>query len=237
MDLLKKWNCIGTYYFSELLVEENTYVKEGTKLLKYTNGTYLEAPYDLVITNHSLPEVEEMCTDLHYLEVQTTETLASNIEMNESDMQYITLGQEVEVVVNAFPETIYKGYITQISETATNAKFTATVTLINDGTIKLGMSGYCTMNLQEIKDVVAVPVEAINVREDDTKYVLAKNEQEEVVEINVETGTANSKYVEIKEGISAGQVIQYIDVATGEAGTAVESSQGRSGARQIMRMF
>ena len=85
--LAEKVEVHATYYFSELLVEKNVYVTEGTNLLRYTNGTYLVAPYDLVITNYSLPESGEMCTNSHYIEVQTTETLASSIEINESDMR------------------------------------------------------------------------------------------------------------------------------------------------------
>lgn len=81
----------NTYYFKELCVEKNSYVKEGTNILKYTNGTYLVAPYDLIIADYSLPEANEMCTDSHYVEVQTTENLQTSVDVSESDMQYIEL--------------------------------------------------------------------------------------------------------------------------------------------------
>lgn len=39
-----------TYYLSEVYVEENQFVEKGGNILKYTNGTYLTAPYDCYIT-------------------------------------------------------------------------------------------------------------------------------------------------------------------------------------------
>lgn len=230
----------ATYYFDKLLVDKSTYVKEGTKLLEYTNGTYLKAPYDLVITNYSLPASGDMCTNSNYIEVQTTETCSSSIQINEGDSDYITLGEKVDVVLNAFPDKTYTGYITDISDTATNSKFAATVTYMNDGNIKLGMSGYCTITLQEEKDVTAVPIEAVNVKDDDTKYVEVVNSNGETSEVSVETGIADSQYVEIKNGLNVGQKVQYIDVATGNAGVTTSTTSSNGGqqvinARQLTR--
>lgn len=230
----------ATYYFSELCVEKNTYIKEGANLLKYTNGTYLKAPYDLVVTDYSLPEADEVCKNSHYIEVQTTETLSSEIEISESDMEYITLGKEVEVTINAFEETKYKGYITAVSETATDSKFSGTVTFINDGNIKLGMSGSCTILLQEAKEVNSILVEAVEAR-DDEKYVTVVNSDGLTSEVSVETGIANNKYVEIKSGLELNQDIQYKDVATGKTETTTEtttnSNEGRGQTGQMMMMM
>ncbi|MCL2859900.1 MAG: efflux RND transporter periplasmic adaptor subunit [Oscillospiraceae bacterium] len=224
----------ATYYFNKLLVDKSIYVKGGTKLLEYTNGTYLTAPYDLVVTNYSLPASGDMCTNSNYIEVQTTETCASSIQINEADMDYITLGEKVAVVINAFPDKTYTGYITDISDTATNSNFTATVTYMNDGNIKLGMSGYCTITLQEEKDVTAVPIEAINVRDDDTKYVEAVDSNGGTSEVNVETGIADSNYVEIKSGLTVGQTVQYVDVATGNPGVTTSSGTNANSGQQVI---
>ena len=41
----------ATYYLEEIYVEENQFVEAGENILKYTNGTYLVAPYDCYITD------------------------------------------------------------------------------------------------------------------------------------------------------------------------------------------
>ena len=39
-----------------MCVEEDDTVKKGENILKYSNGTYLVAPYDCVITEINIPE-------------------------------------------------------------------------------------------------------------------------------------------------------------------------------------
>ena len=58
----KKISLNTDYSFSTMCVEEGESVTEGQKLIKYTNGTYLQAPYNCVLISSSLPEKEEICT-------------------------------------------------------------------------------------------------------------------------------------------------------------------------------
>lgn len=38
------------------------------KIVKYTNGIYYKAPYNLVLTDYSVSEEDEIIRDNHYLE-------------------------------------------------------------------------------------------------------------------------------------------------------------------------
>lgn len=51
--LSEKVELHATYYLSECYVQNNQEVKQGEIILKYTNGTYLVAPYDCIITELS----------------------------------------------------------------------------------------------------------------------------------------------------------------------------------------
>ena len=59
-----------TKYFETMCVENDDTVKTGENILKYTNGTYLTAPYDLVISSSSVPETGKKATSSNYVEVQ-----------------------------------------------------------------------------------------------------------------------------------------------------------------------
>ena len=59
-----------SYYYETICVEEDDIVKKGENIIKYTNGTYLTAPYDLVVTSYSLPETKNKATSSNYIEVQ-----------------------------------------------------------------------------------------------------------------------------------------------------------------------
>ena len=117
----------------------NKQIQEGENILKYTNGEYFVAPYDCIITSVSLPEQEGQCTNEHYVELAATNILEVSFQVSETNINSIQLGQDAKVTVKALEETL-TGYVTNISSTANNGYFTATVEFENDGNIKLGMS-------------------------------------------------------------------------------------------------
>lgn len=78
-------------------------------------------------------------------------------------------GQEVEITLTADETKTYTGSITKIDSVGTysssGATFSAVVEFENDGNVKLGMSLSCTVILEEEKDVIGVPIEAVNERD------------------------------------------------------------------------
>ena len=130
----------ATYYLSEIYVEENQYVEEGTNLVKYTNGEYLVAPYDCCITELNLPEVGGQILNSHYIQTQSTNVLSVEINVDESIVNNIEVGNEAEISVTAVENT-YTGYVTHVSSTAQNGKFTVNIEFENDSKVKIGMTG------------------------------------------------------------------------------------------------
>ena len=136
----------ATYYFKKIYAEENKYIKQGNKILEYTNGTYLVAPYDCVITAINIPEAEEKCTNEHYITIKSTNILTMSMNIDETEIDKISIGQEANLYVNNIDKD-YTGYVTKISSTASNGKFTIISEFENDGDIKIGMTGKCTINV------------------------------------------------------------------------------------------
>lgn len=225
---------LNTYrYLKEVYVEENSFVAEGANILKYTNGTYLTAPYDLVVTKINVPEVGYRCTSNNGITVQSTEEMTLSINIDETDVSLIKEGQEVEIVANAYEDKTYTGTVTKINQIGTYAsngsKFTGTVVFANDKNLKIGMSASCTIILEKAENVVQVPIEAVQT-ENNTKYVIVKNSDGTTKNITVETGLSNDAYVEIKSGLSGGETIQMIEE------TSTKNSTQRSGKGQMMDM-
>lgn len=129
-----------SYKYSTLLVEEDDTVKKGEKILKYTNGKYLTAPYDLVITSYNVPEAKKVCTSEHYINISAYNVLNSSFRVDETKIDSIYIGKEVKIKVPALNDKEVSGYVTDISSTASNGKFTVIVEYDNDGEIKLGMT-------------------------------------------------------------------------------------------------
>lgn len=135
----------ATYYLEESYAQTNQTIKAGENILKYTNGTYLTAPYDCVVTEINIPNEEEKCTNEHYIEISSVNSLQVQFKVDETKIESIELGKEATIKVEAYEDKTLQGYVTNISSTASNGKFTVTVEFENDGEILLGMTANVTI--------------------------------------------------------------------------------------------
>lgn len=230
-------------YFSTMCVEEGDSVEEGDNILKYSNGTYLQAPYDCVIGEVNIPETGSICTSSNYIEVQNLETLIMTLSIDESEINTVKVGQSVEITLSAFEGKTYEGTISKINSVGTysssGTSFTATVEFENDGNVKIGMSASCTIILEEAENVIAVPIAAVQ-ESDSSKYVIVVNSDGTTKNVEVETGISNDSYVEIKSGLTGTETVQMIETTTsgtvmkGSSSSSSSNSSGFSGGRGSM---
>lgn len=139
-SLTEKVELHSTYYLEESYVEINEEVKAGENILKYTNGKYLTAPYDCVISEINIPNVEEKCTNDHYVEISSNKLLAVQFKVDETKINKLWVGKEAQIQIEAYEDKTITGNITNINSTASNGKFECTVEFENDGEIMIGMT-------------------------------------------------------------------------------------------------
>ncbi len=226
---------LNTYrYFNQMCVDTNDFVSEGDNILEYTNGTYLVAPYDCVITKISVPEEGGRCTSQNGITIQSTESLKLSISVDETEISEVKVGQEVKITPNAYEDKTYTGTITKINQVGTYASngttFTGTVTVENDGDLKIGMSASCSITLEKAENVVAVPIEEVQT-ENNIKYVIVKQQDGTTKNVTVETGISNDAYVEIISGLSGGETIQMIEQTSNS--TQKNSENGRQNSKMM----
>ena len=218
------------YYFSEVYVVENEAIAEGDKILKYTNGTYLTAPYSCVITKFELPEIAQKCSSKHSVTLQAVNNLSMTLQVEEEQSDSLSIGQEAQIAVNVYEDKVYTGYVTKISSTATytggSAKFSVNVEFPNDGTIKIGMSASCHLILEKAENVVAVPIEAIQTQ--NTKnYVTIIQEDGTTKQTQVTTGIQNDAYIEIKTGLEGNERIQITQTSSNKSSSSTNSQRSK----------
>ena len=218
-------------YFKTMCVEEDDIVLAGENILEYTNGTYLTAEYNCLINSYSVPETGNICTSSNYIEVQNLETMTMNLQISESEINKVAKGQEVKIEVTALEDTDYTGTIKSVSGIGTystsGTTFNAIVEFENDGNIKPGMSASCTVILEKAENCVAIPIEAVQTR-DEQKYVVVVDEQGNTENVNIETGISNDTYVQVTSGLSGGEKIQMLQTVSSKNSDLRESrgSQG-----------
>lgn len=230
---IEKLELATTKYFKAMCVEEDDTVLEGENILEYTNGTYLTAPYDLVIESISVPDTESKCTSANYIEVSDLTTLQTTISISENEIGELKKGQEVEITLTADETKTYTGSITKIDSvgnySSSGTTFSSIVEFENDGNVKLGMSLSCTVILEEQKDVVSVPIDAVYEKDNGEEYVNKIKDDGNVEETTIETGIADDRYVQVISGLDLNDKVQIITETTESTTTNNDNKSGVGG--------
>ena len=131
-------------------------------------------------------------------------------EAEEDDTDSASTSADADAAASgASGQTVGQGFggSTNGSSSSSTAYYTVDMTLTNDGTLKPGMSGNCTITISSRKSVLAVPIEAVQFDENDEAYVNLVNGSS-VTKTSVTTGESDANYVEITDGLSNGDTVQ-----------------------------
>ena len=149
--------------------------------------TKLYSTMDGIVTNLD-KELGEMAIGAQFQEdvimiVSDLSVMEALIEVDENDVINISLGDTCEVELDAFPDTLFKGVVTEIANSAITrglgtqeqvTNFEITITVENpDNRFRPGMSTTVDVFTNRLDDVIKVPIQAVTVRE---KASLVKKE-------------------------------------------------------------
>ena len=137
-----------------------------------------------------------------------------NVNVDEIDIDQISVGQDVEVALDALSDTVLTGLISEISPTSASAggvvTYLVTINIITDDgvTLRPGMSANASIVVEEIEDVLIVPNWAVRLdRETGNAFVLQKMADGTIAETIVETGLRNEQFSEVLSGLQSGDVV------------------------------
>ena len=202
-----------------------------TSTLDNLTKTVYNSPIDGIITSLRVEEGEialvgtmnnpgtvlMTIADLSVMEVE--------IEVDETDVIGVKLGQEAEVRVDAFPDDIIMGKVTEIGSSALQVistsqeskDFKVVITLESPPeNLKPGLSASADIITAQKNGVLAVPISALALREKEAGNGQGKEEQEEGVFIVEEgrvkfqivtKGIMGELMIEIVSGLEEGQQI------------------------------
>jgi len=204
-------------------------IKQAEASLKSTldnlSKTTFDSPIDGVITSLRVEEGETAIigtmnnpgtilmtiADLSVMEVE--------IEVDETDVVGVAIGQPANVRVDAFPDTVFKGRVTEVGSSAIqrttgvattqeSKDFKVVVTLdAPDRRLKPGLSASADIVVAEKSQALAVPISALVLRDKpgaDQSASGPAGEEEGVYA--VENGRA--KFVPVEKGITGGMMIE-----------------------------
>lgn len=194
--------------------QERTYEEAREKLEEFSSHikeNAVCAEYGGVITSVDLTEGDSINTGDVLAALYNMNEVTMKVTVAEEDMTDISEGTEANISFTAYPDTVFKASVTEISDAATDSNgsvvYEVTVTLKGDVSgLFQGMTGTMTFITKETKEVLYVSNRAV-VREGGRSYVKVKESDGNIRKQEVKTGFSDGINVEIREGLSEGDKV------------------------------
>ena len=169
----------------------------------------LRAPFDGVITSANVAEgeVSDTADDLFTLSDLSTVWVLG--DLYERDLGQIHIGQQADVLTDAYPEEVFRGRVTYVSDAIDPQTRTAKVRceVPNDkGRLKLDMFAHIRLQASGTRMALVVPDVAIQVI-DGRSFVFVRKNDTTLTRKEVTLGTKNGKTIEVVKGLKEGDVV------------------------------
>ncbi|MEN6593400.1 MAG: HlyD family efflux transporter periplasmic adaptor subunit [Clostridiaceae bacterium] len=191
-------------------------------LLAYQTNPQLTAPSDGVVSDVLISDHTDAATAQESSGLSDALTLhlggavKMSIDVDELDINSVSLGQAVAVTMDAFPNETFEATVTHISRIGSAAGSITTypveVTLANDARLFEGMNGSAVITTAKVENVLLVPIDATYEDAAGT-YVYTRAADGTLTRVNITTGLSDGTSAEVTSGLSAGDIVWYADTS------------------------
>lgn len=192
--------------YDKLVDEYNTFLE------KIDEGGYVFAPCSGIISSVSVSAGDSYTANQPLAAIMDSKAAYISLAVSENDISSLSVGQECEITLSAFENKTFSGEIDTISaepaRSSGSVSYTVTVKMESDGNanIREGMTADVTFLEKQVKDVLYINVQAVTYH-DGTNWVKVYDSDGNTVEKAVKTGFSDGKYVEIIDGLAAGDKV------------------------------
>lgn len=189
----------------------------------------ITSPIDGVVLSKAVEEGQTVASSFNTPELFTIAQDLTNMQVvadvDEADIADVREGAKVTFTVDAYPDDVFQGNVTQVRQSATTTNNVVTYEVVisapnSDLKLKPGLTANVTITTHEKANVCAVPVKAL--RFTPTEIMLSPDEKivncdakskvwvkqgQTIRAIAVETGISNGTLTEIISGLKAGETV------------------------------
>ena len=181
----------------ETLLELLTIQRDGAVLAQMDGSVY------------SVDYTEDTATSVATLSAD--EKMSVTINVDESDILSLELGQSVTVSVASVSEDSFAGTLTEINRTSSSSGvYSAVIEVEKAEGMLSGMTASVSVRIEGVDDAILIPIEALH-KTSDGAYVYTSYNEEYGGKRDVVTGLENSTYVQIKSGLNVGDTVYYTE--------------------------
>ena len=145
------------------------------------------------------------------LGVADTSKLQVDVNIDETDISRVKVGQTVTIGLDAYPDAKLDARVTDVAATATTIQgvvnYVVTVSLDPAQIqVKIGMTANADIVVANIDNVLLVPNGAVRAA-NNTHYVTVQKAPGQTQEVEVKLGLANEQETEVLSGLNEGQLV------------------------------
>ena len=214
--------------------EKNLHLVED-RLLK----TKIIAPFDCTILTRPVSIGQAVSgsggfnSGTEVLTIADLQHMIVNAHVNQADVTRLTVGQQVNILIDSVPGLQLDGVVERIAPQSTiknSIKGYATRIVVRtlDPRVLPGMTANVSIPVASAEDAVAVPLAAVFSEQGD-RYVYVKT-GETFEKRPVQIGIADYEYAEVESGLNGGEIVSLEERKDAKGGGKSERSE-RSGAR------
>lgn len=174
----------------------------------------ITAPMAGKVANVLINAGEQATPGAPAITIVNEEAFHITVNVDEIDIDQIAVGQEVDITLDALPNTAVQGTISEIAPTSANTggvvTYLVTINIEPPAGIVLraGMSANASIVVQEIDDVLIAPNWAVRLnRETGEALVNVRGANGSITEVPVLIGLRNESFSEVVSGLNAGDVV------------------------------
>jgi cobalt-zinc-cadmium efflux system membrane fusion protein len=169
----------------------------------------LRAPFAGVVTKLNVAAGEVVEPDEELFTIADISTVWVLADVYEKDLAKITREGTVSIKVDAYPDRVFTGRITYVSDLIDPTTRTAKVRAVvenRDGALKLDMFAKVLLGTTEEGQALAVPADAVQ-QVDNQPVVFVRQSETRFERRNVQVGRRSGELVEILGGLDDGQMV------------------------------
>ena len=157
-----------------------------------------------------------------------------SINVDELDITSVKTGQTAKITLDAIEGEEYEGTITSVSSEASSgsssAKYPVEITFDKTDDMRIGMTASASISIDEAKDAVLIPVDALQEKGGKTFVYTQKDSDGNLSgEVEVETGLSNGNKVEITSGLKSEDTVYYLKTTSSSGSNSQQDMQGGPG--------
>jgi HlyD family secretion protein len=213
LELLQSEPLTDTLTEAELAVDEANLALEEARL--DLEAAELYAPFDATVMSVNAAVGDRVSVNTTILTIADLQEPLLQFWLEESDMGRVAVGNQVNVTFEALPDTTFTGQVVRVDPVLVSVSGTTAVQAHaslqldeQDVTLLSGMTADVEVISAEARDVLIVPVGALQETEDGGYAVTVGGPNGEMEDRRVEVGIRDAVNAEVLSGLELGETVR-----------------------------